>query len=169
VTAHDGSRAYPTADGQQMTAYNFGITQPSGAGAITKVEVGGEAVCTGDDLYSLALSWDNGSNYTAAVQADPPATHGDILYYDLTSGRSWTWSELTDGALVLLITYVQVGGTGTSVGLDYVCVRVTYSTSGYLALTLTTEPPSGTGYKRIALVSEPATSSAWNRVKRTGD
>lgn len=86
---------------------------------------GGETV-----RMDVQLSWNNGSNFTSAIQGDNHGTTEVQKTYGGSTelwGRSWSQSEFADGTFMLRAT-AQKQGTFPNAEVDYVAVKVYYLT-----------------------------------------
>jgi hypothetical protein len=128
---------YAVFDGasDEVSYGNFGISIPAGS-TIVGIEVvyeGKANSATGQPDLGARLSWNNGTNNTSYKLNTSGMTTSDATYTlggaaDVW-GHTWSASELGNGNFIVNMIVSQMGAA-TTISLDHVQVRVTYTING---------------------------------------
>ena len=115
-------------NGDRHRYYNYGLSMPGGgsvAGIVVRSDVwfksGG-----GGNTYSIQLSWDGGTTWTAAKSdSSEPTAETTILLGSAsdTWGHTWTASDLSNANFRVRVT-MTLGNAAQEVYLDWIAVRV---------------------------------------------
>ncbi|OGG50387.1 hypothetical protein A2704_05625 [Candidatus Kaiserbacteria bacterium RIFCSPHIGHO2_01_FULL_54_36b] len=120
---------------QEQDYYNFGFDIPAGA-TVQGIEVAieGQGVQQSDQIMSVKLSYDGGSNFSSTKTTGTFQTAGGDEIETLggstdTWGRSWSDTEFASGTFVLWAWNSSVLGN-RSIAVDQIRVKVYYTPAG---------------------------------------
>ncbi len=132
--ATDGCTTFPQAEDDQHDFYNFGFDGLIPAGStINGIEVptdGKADTSTGVNIVCVGLSWNAGTNWTAAKAtsdwqaAETATTLGGSAD---TWGRTWSVSEFNNANFRLRVMSDPASSTARTFSYDYLAVRVYYT------------------------------------------
>lgn len=120
----DGGAGFATTvtDGAYQQYGTYGFTDPGGENTITKVRIRYDAWSPTGEKIDVAYSTDGGTNWTS-LGAAVPATTETTYWWDITSGRTWTWTLLSDANFRTRVTASKTGSMA-AVDLDWIPVEV---------------------------------------------
>jgi predicted CxxxxCH...CXXCH cytochrome family protein len=127
--ASDASYATSAVNGNTQIYQDYHIALPGISQVITKVEVGVQgfytaAVATTSRLY-IQVSWDNGVTWSNEQSVLLPRNSATTSYLNFFTSTAWSADKLNDTNFRARVR--NVPGTGATNYLDWLPVRVTYS------------------------------------------
>lgn len=117
--------AFENTAGDAQIYTGWGIATAGWTG-VSKVEIGLErkTLPGGDDKVIIAVSNNNGGSFSGTDVTVVVTENVDTFtWYDFTAAYSWTATGVQQ--IAVRLTYGKTGGTGTSIYVDWVAVRVT--------------------------------------------
>jgi hypothetical protein len=114
-------------NGRQQDYKTWGFAT-TGWASVTTVQVGlfARIASGGDDTVRIDISNDGGTSWSATTRTVAPTTTTFALYWvDFTAAYAWTPTGV--GNIAVRITYVTVGGTSSTIYVDWIPVKVTPS------------------------------------------
>jgi len=150
---------------QQYGNYSFNV--PSGA-TINKVEVGFEAYTAGDEKIGITCSWDNGTTWATEYTSSklPSSDPNDVTWVDFTASTIWNIDKLSDANFRTQARGVKQGKMST-VYLDWIPVRVTYTVPPSAHMDVNTSILKSDGTIRQAITTDVANSGALTATAQT--
>lgn len=160
--------AYTTTKAASIDYMTYGITEEAGE-SVTTVEIGIEAYGDGDDYLNISVSWDGGTSWTSPIGHVPPTTDPDApTYIDVTSGRGWTWDELSNTNFRVRVGFVEVA-KGGDMYIDWLPARITSEAGAvWKQMQYDSEPPS-VGWNPLKYASGTPVPAAWNKLVYEGE
>ncbi len=131
----------------------FGLSIPNGA-TIQGIQVAVEGNRDSNRTIDLALSWDDGANFTATKTLSTFTGTDSTLIAGGTAdtwGHSWTPAQVNNSNLRLR---VEGNGGSNDVNLDQIQVKVTYTTDS-VAPTVSTVDSDGDTYNIASAATQP--------------